>query len=333
MVNCVALMDLPARASRASSDGGTWSGRARRGAPAALPWLGLVVAALMCPAPALASAYVAAGTVGQEFYGAGPPGVSNVGPTGATFTQKYVTDDINLVSNAASHAGNLSLFSLASINGMTNWSSGHVWSRASAGIIESVAPNWAPWLNDAETLTFDYEFSVFGNLSATSGGWGAAGGDAGLTYGYRLGDSNGGGTWTLESNGRVTQTGVWNGVISSAFTVHKNSNFNLELVASASATGSKTYAPGSDTTIVSTADFSHTLTWLGITGMHAFDSLGNEIALPPGAMLPLIGVDSGVDYWYSAAPSVPEPATALLFGCGLVVAGLARRSVVRRSDS
>ena len=97
--------------------------------------------------------------------------------------------------------------------------------------------------------------------------------------------------------------------------------------------GGKAYNPESNVLTLAIADFGHTLTWLGITGMRVYDDLGSEVDVPPGAYLPLIGLDSGVDYWYSAAPAIPEPSTALLFGCGLVVAGLTRKSALRRRDS
>jgi hypothetical protein len=153
-----------------------------------------------------------------------------------------------------------------------------------------------------------------------------------LQYSYRVGDSSGGGSWSQNSAGQVSKSGTWNNSIKSSFTVQKDATFNLQLAATAGGGGSKTYVPGSNTTVVATADFSHTMTWMGITGVRAFDGLGNEVPLPPGAYLPLIGQDSGFNYWYSAVGSseVPEPATVLLLGSGFVVARLMRKSVARR---
>lgn len=303
---------------------------------AVVPLLGLILATLICPAPVLAGPFTAVGLVWQEFYPPGPPGVSTNSPTGATFMQLFTAGDISLLSNAAASAGNLSLHTFASINAMTNWDSGHVRSQAEGGMSEPVAAEWQLWNNVPFTsLTLGYEIWVSGNPSAFSGGYGAAGGGAGLTYSYAVGDSSGGGNWSVTSDGRVSKNGTWNGVIRSSFSVSRDNTFTLGLGASAIADGSKTYAPGSNTTVVSNADFSHTMIWLGITGVRAFDSLGNEVPLPPDFYLPLIGQDSGFDYWYSAAApaSVPEPATGLLLGSGLVAAGLIRKSVVRRRDS
>lgn len=295
-------------------------------------FLGLALATLLCPAPVLAGAYTASGGVGQDFYASGPPGVGSVSPSKATFHQEYTSSDLYLYSDALSASGNIHLSALASINGMTNWSSGHVWSNAGARIVEPVDPNWEMWAGFGTTFIFHYEVGVTGNLYTTSEGYGAAGSQASLGYSYHIGDSSGSGDWSQDSAGHVSKTGTWNGTISSSFTVHPGSSFDLELGATAAAWGGKTYAPGGNATVVGIADFSHTFTWLGITGVRAFDDLGNEVSLPPGAQLPLLGRDSGFDYWNSAA-AVPEPSTALLLGCGLIAAGLLRKAGDRARDS
>lgn len=293
-------------------------------ARAAMPFLGLILATLSIPAPGLAGAFSASGLVEQTFGPQGSPGVASAGPTSASFSQQYASGSLNLVSIAAASSGNLSLFALASMSNMGDWASGFLSSVARASIVESVRPEWQLWLNPGETFVFEYEFSVSGGLFASSGGIGAGGSSAGLSYAYRLGDSSGGGNWSQNSAGQVAKSGVWNGVVRNSFTVHKDSTFSLELAAVADAGGGKAYNPASNATLIGIADFSHTLTWLGITGVRAFDGEGNEISLPPDAYIPLIGLESGIDYWYSAdePESVPEPAGVLLLGSGLAVAGL-----------
>lgn len=302
---------------------------------AVVPVFVAVLTTLTCPAAVRAAAFTASGSMWQDFYAPIPPGTSTSSPTHAMFEQQYQTGDLNLLARSEASRGNIELFTLASINGMTNWASGHVSSTSSAGILEPVYPLWqflAGYAAPLAYLTFDYEVWVAGNLNTTSAGPGAAGGEAGLQYSYRVGDSSGGGYWSKNSAGQVSQSGTWNSSIKGSFTVQKGSTFNLQLAAIAGGGGSKTYVPGSNATVVAMADFSHTMTWMGITGVRAFDSLGNELPLPADAYLPLIGRESGFDYWYAAggASEVPEPAAVLLVGSGFVVAGLMRRSAARR---
>lgn len=285
-------------------------------APVVAPFLGLLLGALICPASVLAVPLVAGGSVSQEFYAPGPPGVSSVSPKKATFAQQYSSGDISLISNAEASAGYLSLHASANIIDMENWASGHVFSSAHGGISESVVPDWEDFRWDGETFVMEYQVRATGNLDARSFGYGAAGALASLEYRYHIGDSSGGGNKALDTDGHFSTSGTW-GVMTSSFTVTRDSTFDMTLSAAADARGGKTYSPGGRANIVANADFSHTMTWLGITGIRAFDDMGNEVPLPPDVVLPLIGHDTGFDYWHSAAP-VPEPNTVWLFAVGLL---------------
>jgi len=67
------------------------------------------------------------------------------------------------------------------------------------------------------------------------------------------------------------------------------------------------------------ADFSHALQWMGVSSMQAFGADGQEVALPTGSRLELLG-SSGHDFW-NAAPlvtsAVPEPGSWLMMLSGL----------------
>lgn len=69
-------------------------------ARAVAPALGIVFATLSCPTPVLAGAFAASGLVDQTFGPQGPPGVSSVGPTSASFSQQYKSGNLHLNSNA-----------------------------------------------------------------------------------------------------------------------------------------------------------------------------------------------------------------------------------------
>jgi len=90
-------------------------------------------------------------------------------------------------------------------------------------------------------------------------------------------------------------------------------DYGIDLYASAQAL---TFANGNPTGAGAEADFSHTFSWGGITGV--YDAQGN--ALDSFS----VNSASGFDYLHSAA--VPVPAAAWLFGSGLLgLAGVARR--------
>jgi hypothetical protein len=70
---------------------------------------------------------------------------------------------------------------------------------------------------------------------------------------------------------------------------------------------------------IANVDYSHTLAWGGVT---VTDWFGNAVSFTSSSA-------SGFNYSSAYTPAVPVPATAWLFGSGLLsVAGLARRRLV-----
>jgi hypothetical protein len=84
------------------------------------------------------------------------------------------------------------------------------------------------------------------------------------------------------------------------------------------------------------ADFTHTLRWMGVTSLQAFDAGGQEITLAEGGRFSIFG-SSGHDFW-DAAPVVtltlvPEPGTWALMLGGLALLGRRQRFSARRVRS
>jgi hypothetical protein len=80
------------------------------------------------------------------------------------------------------------------------------------------------------------------------------------------------------------------------------------------------------------ADFMHTLRWMGVSGLHAFDAGGQEITLAEGGRFSIFG-SSVHDFWYAAPvvtlTQVPEPGTWALMLGGLALLGRHRFSARR----
>ena len=177
-------------------------------------------------------------------------------------------------------------------------------------------------MSDIDHYVFDFRIEGSGNQSATYGGWGAVDAGSSVRYGFQVGGTQGTGS---KSSSKNDNYGVW-GSVDASFLIGKDQGYRLVLDAHTATLGTKVYFPGSDASIDAFADFSHTLRWMGITELHAFDASGNEIALPADAYLPLIGRDTGFDYWYAAPSPVALPSALLLICSGLLgVAPLAQR--------
>lgn len=80
-----------------------------------------------------------------------------------------------------------------------------------------------------------------------------------------------------------------------------------------------------------TADFGHTLRWLGVTRLRYQDPNGQFVDVPDGYRLTLTSTDGQFDYWNAAGPNpfstgVPEPATwAMIVGGFGMLGATARR--------
>ncbi len=297
---------------------------------------GVLLVALVLPASSLAAAFSVRACVIQDFNIFGNLCESDEDDSLAVVDAIQNNGAISLYAGTAARAGAVTAQSRSIMRNMTDWSSGHISAYTDATLTEIVDPNWADWaargygwMNDVDHYAFDFQLEVSGNQSATHGGAGAADANSTVSYSYAVGWTSGSGSKSTFANENY---GPW-GLINASFLIGKDQTYLLSLAAHTWTAGSKTYRPGSDASIDASADFSHTLRWMGITGIHAFDGSGNEIDLPADLRLELIGRDSGFDYWNAAvAPSIPEPSSALLIGSGLLgVAECARRRSAGRS--
>jgi hypothetical protein len=288
----------------------------------ALPLFGVVLGASVCPTAALAEPLFARACVNQTWNFVGNYCDQDESTSLAITHASYSGGAISLSAGAAAQVGSLLAQSRATMQHMGDWSSGFITAYTDASFSEWIDPDWEDWaargydsMNDIDHYLFDFRIEVSGSQSATYGGWGAAGAESTVSYSYSVGNTSGAGS---KSTFGGENYGAW-GTVDAAFLIAKNQSYLFSFHAHTFASGTKTYVPFSDASIDASADFSHTLKWLGITGLHAFDSSGNEIPLPADAYLPLLGRETGFDYWQAADPApVPLPPTLLFMGCGLL---------------
>lgn len=272
---------------------------------------------------AFALPFTANGRIEQFFSGGGnpPPGTPTLGPTGASWIQSF--DNIaglSAESFAISGAGNLQTLAIVNMS-WAGWASGSISSRAHASLRETVLLDWEAaaahaWEPGTAHLIMRFAVNVSGLAVAASNGGDNSG--ASVDYTATIGDATASGSKGASAGGSSSTTGTWGTVLLDA-TVPWQSNLYVDLSANSYASAGKTYL--SFPTATAMADFSHTLRWGGLQQIFAVDGQGvrREVA---GAYIPLIGQETGFNYFYGVAQAensgVPEPASMLLLGAGLL---------------
>lgn len=276
----------------------------------ALPLFGVVLGVSVCSTAALAEPLFARACVSQTWNFVASYCDQNESVLLAITHASYSSGAISLIAGAAASAGSMTALSHATMQHMGDWSSGQMYAYSDASLSEWIDPDWEDWaargydsMNDIDHYLFDFRIEVSGSQSATFGGPGAGGAHASVRYSYSVGNTSGTGS---KSTIASENYGTW-GVIDASFLIAKDQSYLFSLDAHTYTSGDKTYRPGSDASIDALADFSHTLKWLGITGLHAFDSSGNEIPLPADAYLPLLGRET--------ASTTGRPPTLRRFPC------------------
>jgi len=279
----------------------------------------MVVFGVLAPA-AFALPFGATGGIEQLFPDAGNPGVGNptVGPTGATWIHRFDSGTgLTADSFAASSPGLLSTLAMVGLD-WPGWWSGSITARSSATLQETVLVDWEAaalhaWEPGTVNLIMRFAVAVSGTVVATSDGGDNSG--ASIQYTATIGDATASGSKGASSGGSSNTSGIWGTVLLDA-TVPWQSNLYLDLSAQSYASAGKTYL--SFPTAAAMADFSHTMRWGGLQQVLAVNALGERRDVT-GAYIPLIGQETGFNYFYAATgdTGVPEPSSLLLLAAGL----------------
>lgn len=238
----------------------------------------------------------------------------------------FFTQDLSTAScraSALSLQGVGSASSLSSVQwNTTEFSSGGLRADASASFSEQqIVADLGP-SDEFGAVLFQPKVQITGSVSAPEGS--AAGTFARI--GYTLGWAGGFVSGSLQQDSGANQQNGTLGIIklppkrsliNDVYTI----NGRVDTVALVN----KGFQPGFISTGFASADFSHTLRWMGVEVLQVFDKNLQPVATPPGFRFRLLGQTSGFDYFNAAPPP------AVTSGC-VKLDGLAmnNRSVVAR---
>ena len=177
-------------------------------------------------------------------------------------------------------------------------------------------------------------FGVTGGVSTNQspgGGGVPMSATANYNYSYKVGEfSNGGGVSEVNFEGSVTRTTTGLGAggnFGEVLFVNLGDTYALSLLAGAFASGA---AYGNQNqSAQGTADFGHTLRWLGVSRIQ-YQQDGQLFDAPEGYRLQLTSADGQFDYWNAAganpfASAVPEPGSWAMMIVGFGAVGVTRR--------
>lgn len=277
-----------------------------------------------------AAADVAVSTSGEiNINSAGCGCVSTTASATQSTTEGQYDDashNAHLSTLATASSGSLAVGTSAAYSQGTDgdWN-GIYWSAVANGSLqEPVAPDWVLWNArydqwNSTQVVFEFQVGVSGTVSASKGGMAFPAARASINYYWTVGDASGEGSKSDDVDTK-TQSGSWAATNTATFTLIPGQNtYSLLFQATASSFVSKMFTPFGDAHASANADFLHTMKWLGITAMHSYDANHQEIPLPPGAYIDLIGANSGFNYWYSVDAPVAVAAGGFDRGAGASV--------------
>lgn len=239
-------------------------------------------------------------------------GSTTISPTHAESSGNWTdpSHNVSMPYSATADAGRVAAECTMSFS-TEDWGS-MGWSvSASAGVTEQVTPDWAGFVvrhnvANLASVVLDFTLEINALLGATANGSANPNTSASVSYTYQVADASGNGSRSVSSDGSSSISGQW-GVVHGTYTATAQTSYTMSFTGTVGASGGKTFVPFALGEGQANADFAHTLKWLGITAIHAYDANHAEIPLPPDAYIDLIGAETGFNYRHSVEAPVAVP--------------------------